>query len=239
MGKIIYPKLIYCADGNSKFAQVAVDEGWLYGARLPATTYQSVYFADQNWKDPNRKTYMRALRIYKPKMATVLDWERESQLPEVLSWAEEASQYVEKVVIIPKVPGQVYKLPKIINGKEIIIGYSVPTSYGKTEVKLEELEGRRVHLLGGSPQKQLEIWCYLLHRAKVISIDGNMAHKQAHRCRWWSCVKGRVGHWRQLNEVDDRKVGANLEAFRLSLREIRKAWDCKINRIRLMEEYIY
>lgn len=218
--------MIFCADGNPAFAAAAVEAGWLYGARLPATVYQPVYFADQDWKQPNREAYMRALAEHGPAMATVLDWEREEQLPEVLSWAEEAAQHVrESVLIVPKVPGEVGRLPREIGGRRVVLAYSVPTSYGGSPLGLWEFAGWPVHLLGGSPQKQMRLWRYLSPLCEVVSADGNMAHQQAHRCRHWTTPPTRKGHWVQLRESgDDRTEGANLEAFRRSLGAISAAW---------------
>lgn len=220
------PALIFCADGNPAFARAAVEAGWLYGARLPSTVYERVYFADQDWKKPDRAAYMRALAEHRPTVATVLDWEREEQLPEVLSWAEEAAQEVEEsVLIVPKVPGGVPLLPRKVGGKRVVLAYSVPTSYGASPLGLWEFAGWPVHLLGGSPQRQMELWGYLSACAGVVSADGNMAHQQAHRCRFWSAVKTEKGRWAQLSTTGDaRRVGANLEAFRLSLRNVRDAW---------------
>lgn len=221
------PRLIYCADGNPTFASIAVECGWLYGARLPATVYQSVYFADQDWKDPDRYSYMAALATHRPSMATVLDWEREEQLPDVLSWAEEAAQHVtESVLIVPKVIGGVPLLPRSVGGKRIVLAYSVPTKYGGSPLPLWELRGWPLHLLGGSPQEQLKLWSILSAQSEVVSLDGNMAHQQAHRCRFWSRTSGPKGRWWQLKDIgDDRKEGANAEAFRRSLTNIKNAWE--------------
>lgn len=218
--------LIYCADGNPVFAKAAIKAGWLYGARLPATVYETVSFADQDWRNPDRKKYMAALAMHNPLMATVLDWEQEEQLPTVLSWAEEAAQHVrESVLIIPKVSGLVPLLPRSIGGKRVVLAYSVPTNYGGSPLHLLEFAGWPVHLLGGSPQKQIELWRYLHCISEVVSADGNMAHQQAHRCRVWRHRRSGKGHWHQLNSLGDcRTDGANLEAFRLSLSAIRRAW---------------
>lgn len=219
---MVAPTLIYCADGNPAFAQAAVEAGWLYGARLPATVYQRVYFADQDWKRPNRKSYMAALSEHRPEVATVIDWERPEQRAEVMAWAEEAAQYVRRVVVIPKVPGTLDDVPNVIGGAEIVLGYSVPTSYGGTAVPLWEFGRRPVHLLGGSPQRQMD----LAHYLNVVSADGNMAHQQAHRCRFWSRRKTAKGRWVQLADAgDNRTSGANLAAFRRSLVEIGAAWN--------------
>lgn len=220
------PALIYCADGNPTFARAAVEAGWLYGARLPATVYEAVHFADQDWKQPDRAAYMNALAQHRPAMATVMDWEHEDQLTEVLSWAEEAAQHVtESVLIVPKVPGCVGLLPRRIGSRRVILAYSVPTSYGGSPLGLWELTGWPVHLLGGSPQKQLELAGYVRACADLVSADGNMAHQQAHRCRFWLRRAGPKGHWCQLATTGDlRTEGANLEAFRRSLEAIRQAW---------------
>lgn len=219
------PELIYCADGNPTFARAAVEAGWLYGAKLPATVYETVHFADQDWKNPNRDAYMTALERHRPRMATVLDWEHPEQLGEVLSWAEQAAQYVERVLLVAKVPGELDRLPRSIGGKPVVLAYSVPTSYGGSPLGLWEMAGWPVHLLGGSPHAQMRLWQYLRGPCEVVSADGNMMHQQAHRCRFWSRKKGPNGHWVQLSDTgDDRTEGANLEAFKKSLAEVRSAW---------------
>ena len=163
------PTLIYCADGNRRLAQIAIDAGYKYGARLPGTIYHPIYFADQDWKKPDRNAYMSALATHRPYMATVLDLEDTGQLDEVLSWAEDAARYVEVVLIIPKVQGIISKLPRDVGGAEIRLAYSVPTKYGGTELPLWDFYDWPVHLLGGSPNNQMEVARYL----DTTSIDGN------------------------------------------------------------------
>jgi len=214
----VAPELIYCADGNPRFAAAAVAAGWRYGARLPAKVYQSVHFADQDWRRPDRDGYMRALRAHRPAVATVLDWERAEQFGEVMSWAAEASRHVARVVVVAKVSGLCSLIPRAVGGAEVLIGYSVPTAYGGSEICLWEIGRRPVHLLGGSPQKQLSLARYL----NVVSVDGNMAHQQAHRCRYWSRKKGPHGHWRQLGGAP--APGDNLRCFARSLENIATAW---------------
>jgi hypothetical protein len=151
----------------------------------------------------------------------VIDWELPEQLPEVIDWAEEVAQYSRRLVVIPKVSGMLDAIPERIGGADVVLGYSVPTSYGGTEVFVGEFGRRPVHLLGGSPHAQMDLSHYL----NVVSADGNMAHQQAHRCRFWSRRKGIAGHWRQLSEVGiDVKEGANAVAFAMSCEEIKKTW---------------
>ena len=206
--------LVYCASGNARFAQIAIDAGYLYGAQLPATVYHPVWFADQNWRKPNRDRYMAALAQHKPHMATVLDWEQEEQLPEVLEWAEEAAQHVEVVMLVPKVQGGVSQLPRAIGGKPVRLGYSVPTSFGGTELGIWEFGGWEVHLLGGSPQAQMQVARYL----DVRSADGNYAMMIAQKFGDVWLPGGKV---RRLPPGNHDNI---YRAFDLSCRNIMAAW---------------
>ena len=167
---------------------------------------------------------MAALAQHKPQIATVLDWEREDQLSEVLDWAEEAAQYAQRVVIIPKVlswDNPIDLLPRRIGDAEIIIGYSVPTAHGGTDLPLLYFDHRPVHLLGGSPHAQMR----LSQRLHVVSVDGNMHQLQSLSGRFWSAEKGPKGHWRQLREIGiDLPTDNNLEAFRRSCENIVTSW---------------
>jgi len=224
------PELVYCASGNKRFAQIAIDAGFKYGAQLPGTVYTDVaplWFADQNWKKPQRDSYMAALEKHRPVQATVLDLEFDSQLAEVLDWAEEAAQYVERVVIIPKAFGIIDKLPKRIGGKDVILGYSVPTKYAGTGVPIWEFGNWPIHLLGGSPQAQMNLCRYL----NVVSTDGNYAMKMAvMHCQFWVPGTARYAQnkfWPTIAEANNgvKEIkDAVYKAFEMSCHNIMKAW---------------
>ena len=115
------PELIYCSNGGRWAAEIAVAHGYTYGAQLPGSAPFPPQFADQDWKRPDFDAYMKALEQHRPRMATVLDWEREDQLPEVLRWAEAAAQVVtETIIIIPKVTGGIGRLPRSIGGRGVL-----------------------------------------------------------------------------------------------------------------------
>ena len=180
-------RLIYSGGGNPRFYNIAMNYGFKYGAQLPDTIYGKLYFADQNWKKPNKKLYMEYIKKYKPYIATIIDWERPNQYSEIIEWGDEISEYVKKIIIIPKVRGSVNKIPKTINGKEIILGYSIPTKYGSTPVPVEEFKGWKIHLLGGSPLKQIYYFKKLHALSKIYSIDGNYFRYKAVRfCEFWN-----------------------------------------------------
>ncbi len=198
-------RLIFCLGSNRRFMPIARAAGWWPGARLPATLYESHYplaFADQNWtayqrallRSPaaaaaHRAAYMQAVAVARPHMASVLDWERAEQLSEILDWAAEIAPHVERIMLIPKVLKQTYRLPDHIGGKPIVLGYSIPTTHGGTRCQLREFDGRRVHLLGGSPRQQIQAAQLLAEKgpnAQLISADGNMSHQAAGHGTYWT-----------------------------------------------------
>jgi len=209
-------ELIYCAGGNRRFAEIAINAGFLYGSQLPHTVHFPLHFADQDWKKPNRQRYFEALANYKPQVATVLDWERGEQLDEVLGWAEEAASHVESVVIIPKVQGGVALIPRIVGNKPIRLGYSVPTKFGGTPLPYSDFIGWPVHLLGGSPHKQMHLAKYLT----VASVDCNYHMMMAERHNeFWA-----EGKWRELSSLGHVDKDAPYKAFELSCKNIMTSW---------------
>jgi len=219
-------ELIFCADSNIRYAEVALDAGWHYGAQLPNPSYFRPYFIDQDWKNPDFEGYVAAASRYQPYLATVLDWERVEQWDEVMRWAEAVSPYVETVIVIPKVVGQTWRIPSLIGGKSVRLGYSVKTSWAGTPVPLSEFEDRPVHLLGGSPHEQLE----LAHKLNVVSVDQSIAQQMANRCAYWIprplWRHAKASHFVTLREADGGWDGmdAPYEAFRRSCNNLAMAW---------------
>lgn len=230
-------ELIYCASKNKQYAALAIARDFTYGARLPDSVYFSPAFVDQEWKNPNREAYMAALRQYRPRLATVLDWEREEQLHDVLAWADEAARYVtEAVIIIPKVMGCIPRLPRTIRGKQVRLGYSVPTRYAGTGVPKREFTGWPLHLLGGSPQKQYR----LAHERgwDVASADGNYIQKQASSAAFFHngiCRTAKNKYFPRLKEVGLSDIHQDVPylCFDLSLINIRAMWSGCHSGIRL------
>ena len=214
------PTLIYCGGGNYNFYKIAIETGFKYGVQLPDQVHGELYFADQNWKVPDRKKYMLGLAKHKPHMATVLDLEFKQQFNEVIEWAEEASQYVDVIQIIPKVNSIIKKIPQHINGKQIILGYSIPTKFGKTDVPVKEFKNWEIHLLGGTPHKQFEVWKEMKKICFIKSIDGNYYRLKATKfCEYWKSP----GKW--VADGYQNKVNAHYECFKKSCLNIYEFWN--------------
>jgi hypothetical protein len=70
----------------------------------------------------------------------------------------------------------------------IALGWSIRTSYGGVPERMKpwHFEGRRIHLLGGSPQEQIDLYKKLSPFAEVMSADGNMAQLLATQwAKYW------------------------------------------------------
>lgn len=222
-------ELIYCADGNKRFADIAIRYGLRYGAQLPNIIHHAPHFTDQNWRNPDREAYMSALATHQPALATVLDYERPDQFEEVMAWATEAAGHVrDNVIIIPKVIGDIDRIPTHINGKAVRLGFSVPTKFAGTSVPAWEFGRREVHLLGGSPHEQHK----LAKLMNVKSADGNYINKMAVEYnQFFSAgkVKGRNGHYPRLDSFYGKvETDAPYLAFELSCMNLRAIWqDCR------------
>lgn len=201
--------LIYAAD-NRPYSEIALDCGLFVGLQLPNKVHMPPYFTDQDWNHPVRDRYLDLLRTYRPALATVLDWTRPEQLGEVFEWAETAAEYVDTVIIVPKVHGGVSRIPERIGGKPVRLGYSVPTSYGGTELMLWEFGTRPVHLLGGSHKQHLKLARYL----NVKSIDSNYIHRKIKVGQFWDGER-----WLQL-----RDRGINVSGRDIPETVLRLSW---------------
>jgi hypothetical protein len=222
------PTLIYCGNGNWRLEKIAQECGFKYGLRLPQPKYinTDLYFADQNWKKPNKKKYIEKIFEYQPKLATVIDIEHRNQLPEALCWAEEISKIVETIILIPKCTGVINKIPRYINDKKIILGYSVPTKFGATKLSLHFFDNWEIHLLGGAPEKQIEYAKDL----NVVSIDCNYHSMKANKFGqyWTGKFNGDTRWWRIYNNnitIPPRE--RSLNAFEISCKNIYKYWNDK------------
>lgn len=243
-------EVIYCAGGNKRFASIAIDAGFTYGAQLPNTVYHAPEFVDQNWRSPDLERYAEAVALHKPRLATVLDWERWGQLDEVIKWAEAIVPYVsEAIIIIPKVIGGIYHLPRQIGDIPVRLGYSVPTSFGQTSVSLTEFLGWPIHLLGGSPIIQAKLAGLHLNgnflveapKLNVVSIDGNYHQFMATKFNQFFAPDGSARYaknrfWPTLKEADGQKwgdgskaAGAPYEAFSRSCKAIMEMWQRRIS----------
>jgi hypothetical protein len=218
------PDLYFCAGDNVRFAEIAIQSGLRYGAQIPTRVHFPILFADQNWKRPDRTAYLSAVRIHRPHLATVLDWERTEQLDEVLSWAEEVAALVDVVIVVPKVIGGIEHIPDSIGGRPVRLGRPVGPHESEAP-PVWEYGIRPVHLLGGSPHRQMMTARYL----NVLSVDCSVTAAMACRkAAFWTprrLFNTRSRWWAQLQEIGlGNLTDAPYEAFARSCAAIFEGW---------------
>ncbi len=221
-------RLIWCQGGNPASARIAVAAGFWYGFRSDSNHYADelgpVALLDSHWEE-GRVDWSRHLDVcarLRPALATAPDTLSLDDLDRTLRQAGEIAAYANPL-IVPKCEGMIRRLPREINGRPVTLGYSVPTSYGGSELPLWDYTGWPVHLLGGSPRRQAEVCRYL----DVVSADGNVTWLLARR----GIVTGENGAGgKTLRQADGQRWphgNAPLEALRRSLANLRVFWDTR------------
>mgnify|MGYP000072444113 CR=1 FL=1 len=137
--------------------------------------HHKIEFIDNEWKGYDHDKHIRAVEFFKPKYATTRDIMSSDQCREnkveyltfdkIMEYAEEVDKHATHTIVIPKYDC-IDKIPE-----KYVLGFSVPTSYGGTEVHHEKFKGRPIHLLGGSWKLQLKYLEYF--GDDVISLDTN------------------------------------------------------------------
>lgn len=217
-------RLVHCQGGNPRSARLAVEAGWWYGFRSDGKDYAAelgpVALLDCDWQAPDWPRHLDTAARVRPLLAVVPDVLDESDTDRALRQAEELARHAAAVMIVPKAEGVISRLPRDVGGKPVVLGYSVPTSYGGTELGLWSFGGWPVHLLGGNPRRQAELCGYL----DVVSADGNLSWRLARR---GVVVEENGTAGKTLRQADGDRWphgDAPLEALRRSLVNLRRFW---------------
>lgn len=213
--------LIYCAAGNPILVDIAHEAGWLLGMRSDASPMKyHPTFIDVDYKKPDFEKHLDVVARYHPKYATVPDLSEETtsiaDVERALRQAERLQPYCEVVLLVPKLSEQLTHIPQ-----EMAIGYSIPSSYGGAKYLPWELAGRHIHLLGGSPRKQMDAYLHLSAIATVMSADGNYAQKQAvnYAMYWYRHT------WQYHPHKKSNAKNLYQECWQWSCRNLFQAWE--------------
>lgn len=212
--------LIFCAGDNREFFQVADAAGFMLGIRSGRQSYgYKVQFVDIEYRRRNFEKHLKVVARYQPKYATVLDLSDEQvsaqDIERAMKQYEQLSCSCQIPLIVPKLPGQIAMLPH-----NVALAYSIPTSYGGARYELGELIGRRVHLLGGSPHEQMDLYRRLDGWAQVTSVDGNMAMRIARDfSKYWQ-----HGAWVDHPRKGTPGLSLYLDCWQRSCTNIRREW---------------
>lgn len=198
--------LIYCAGGGRKWMKIAREERWLPGARSDhrvTDDHRPLFMLDVDWKKPDWAMHLAVAKAEWPALCVIPDVLALEDLAIALDRAEEAAPYCEHPIIVPKC-ACIQSVPRVIGGREIRLGYSVPSSYGSAGIDAGLFDGWPVHLLGGTPRD----WARCREFMDVRSADGNVFHLNAMYGDAW-----RFGKWAEFGVQRDAE-----KCFRESLR---------------------
>lgn len=203
-------KLIFCAGNTKEYAEISIKHGWLYGIRHDNRAYYQPHFIDINWKSYDWGEYLDVIRKYKPQMAMVPDYEKPNKEKLFRMIEEVRDTGVHDVLCCPKFHGAIDDIPL-----DCIVAISVPSSYAGFLPEPREINNRVVHLLGGTPQDQIDMYrLYTSHGAKVLSLDCNAHMKASMTGTFFD-----TGRWKNYGTVP------RIEAFNLSAINIKKTWE--------------
>ena len=143
--------MIKIINHSKRTLDIATKHGWHVGARYTnlrdIKTFKKVTFIDIDWKNYCFDKHLEAVKIVCPMMTVARDIEDIQELDSILREAEILQAYCKYIIIVPKAIELIDKLDLI--PENYILGYSVPSKYGKTEIPPNKFKGRKVHLLGG------------------------------------------------------------------------------------------
>jgi len=157
---------------SKRALKVGLKHGWLPGARYTnlrdVRDFIKIGFLDITWNDYDFSTHLKAVKKTQPIFTVAQDIFNIQDAKLSIAQAKHLSDYCDKVIVVPKDHKHAQELIDMIPNN-FVLGYSVPTKYGKSSIPIEHFDGRPVHLLGGRPDVQLNLARYL----NVGSIDCN------------------------------------------------------------------
>lgn len=215
---------ILVAGGNALYVDVARASGWAYGTRQDKYVYeyplQVDLVFDEDWRAFDWQSYIEDVRRWRPVSAMALDYfepaQRETMLAQV---ADLRAAGVLRPMVCPKHNGAVKDIPQ-----DCIVALSVYSRYaGWLPADLRELAGRKIHLLGGTPQD----WNDLLPKLRaaggqVVSVDGNSHETAAQNGKHWYGMRW-TGHERANYRACMVTSGRNINAWLNSAPEVKQA----------------
>lgn len=197
---------------HSKMAiGIAMRYGWLPGAcyknQRDVKNADQIGFIDIDWKNYDFNRHFEAVKRFRPLMTVAKDIENFDELDFILGQARAMADYCKYIIVVPKDARLIGKMDLI--PRQYILGFSVPTRYGGTEIPTQEFN-RPVHLLGGRPDVQRRLAEYM----PVVSIDCNRFTLDA-----------RYGDYFDGERFRPHPVGGYENCLRDSVININKLWE--------------
>jgi hypothetical protein len=136
----------------------------------------SIEFVDNNFEDPSYERLVDIIERTDPAYAVLPDVYDTDDCDDVIAFGHRIHDgYDVTPVVVPKTEFDFTRLPG-----NWILGFSVPSGYGETDVPIASFTTHPVHLLGGSHRNQLKFANRAVeHGVELFSVDGNAFAKGA------------------------------------------------------------
>lgn len=161
--------------------------GWYPGARYTnlrtVRQFDRLGFLDIDWRRYCFESHLLALQKTRPVLSVARDVLCVSEIDSIRREVDQILLYASYAIVVPK-DNRIRQRDLENWGDRVIMGYSVPSKYGSTNISPELLQGP-VHLLGGSPVNQRR----LAEIMNVVSFDNNSIAITARYGRYFDGVK--------------------------------------------------
>lgn len=166
---------------RSEFLSTAEAVGYKCGTRVDElhnvqdyiSSGGEITFIDNNFKDPDIEMIEKAVKALQPELFVLPDVYDNDDIGKTIEFGERLENDVVTPVFVPKTASFDYDIPS--NWR---LGYSVTSSYGSTDLLLEDFDGYEIHLLGGSPKRQVRLLDTAVENdINVVSVDTNSLTK--------------------------------------------------------------
>lgn len=166
---------------RSEFLHTADAIGYKCGSRVDnlhnAEDYVSdggeITFIDNDFKNPDVDRLETAVKALQPELFVLPDVYDDENISKTIELGKRLENDTVTPVFVPKTASFEYHIPS-----EWRLGYSVTSSYGSTDLSLEDFSEYEIHLLGGSPKRQIELLDVAVeHDIDIVSIDTNSLTK--------------------------------------------------------------
>ncbi len=179
---------IICKGSSPYIPDIAYKVGSAYGTRHTEKPLVQPFMVDIHWKKYDWTDYLHKVSLWKPVFAVVADYENPTQRRTMQKQIIDLRQLgVLRIGVCPKFDGAVYDIPE-----SCIVCVSVPSKYAGFLPPKEEIKGRKLHLLGGAPRKQIE---YIINTplSMVVSLDGSAITRAA---QFGSLYDDKTNRWK-------------------------------------------
>lgn len=178
------PELVFCH--RAEFCRVADQLGFRLGTRADQFDTNrtqellddgfSIDFVDNDFEEPSYERLRDIVDRTDPEYVVLPDVYDTDDVVDVVSFGEEmVAEYGVTPVVVPKIEFDYTTIPD-----DWIVGFSVPSGYGETEIPITAFTNHQVHLLGGSHTNQIEYANRAVENdVEIFSVDGNAFAKGA------------------------------------------------------------